>query len=808
MATSKSTSVSNQASTSSAKSDASKSSNSKSVANSRKDYPQFGFEPIQHVYHESFFNQMVPAINEIVEKYFQSVPGELVTNWTDAHNKLLKANKDYKKAYSPIKHFFIKFAMPFAFLLFIYPGILLLRKSKELEKTKEKCLQTIDEEEGNVLRYNRAIDLIVQPNQIYKDVCREQIKYYDMGPINNSFISVMQDHWQVPQGQLPSMLSNSQTFNTLNTSWGFFNNNIVINAAKKTHYIGMHTYTGSRTVPYTHRDSNGNLQTGYQTVTASYRHPIPKYSTSSSIYAFSERSPDLSFNYAGCYTGKIFHKKPKNKDYNAFENPDFEKHYDIKRNDEVAIRTVFTPFVQEEFLKLSGGKEVPPQWKISKSGMFYTNQFETFINHNDIAWENEGPVAKFFNDPYYVMTDFEKDLKAATVAKAKNRFDSIAFMTMLPNLQSEDQTDIANEILKDQFFKKNIDSGDVCETFYILNSLYGQKKLINQGILKKIDSDVMQYIPSADSMFKVNLDGDNMLTGALINNYTYKAYPKVTYIPVYASLAHRTVDVPVNYYDYRKAEHSVPMLYAKVPQNIYFNNLFENNLDEASNNAFKTMMEEYMDTIHEDSFMVRNGIFAVFLKEANVTAETLKQSVKGFSKVVRFLSNEASIISNPVENVLKLAMGASLLMKHAEKTPEQIQAAETPSNPSQDQSDQTPLQPTNDDDLIISNEGLSEADVDVDDDTDDGVSETPIVDEDVNEEDDYNEDVDDDTFLQYAITLLNASQFDEIFLDFFKTCSRVNLSFKDFTYSGKGANTIQVENYFTKMVESVINGKK
>ncbi len=69
-------------------------------------------------------------------------------------------------------------------------------------------------------------------------------------------------------------------------------------------------------------------------------------------------------------------------------------------------------------------------------------------------------------------------------------------------------------------------------------------------------------------------------------------------------------------------------------------------------------------------------------------------------------------------------------------------------------------------------------------------------------------DVDDDTFLQYAITLLNASQFDEIFLDFFKTCSRVNLSFKDFTYSGKGANTIQVENYFTKMVESVINGKK
>ncbi len=115
----------------------------------------------------------------------------MLNNRADAYKKLQAAQKDYKRKYSPIRHFFIRLGIPFGCLLFVYPGILLIRKSKELKQQKQALLDVVAENEQNTLKYNTAIDFLIQPHLIFNEVCEKELKYYDMGPVTNNFIKVM-----------------------------------------------------------------------------------------------------------------------------------------------------------------------------------------------------------------------------------------------------------------------------------------------------------------------------------------------------------------------------------------------------------------------------------------------------------------------------------------------------------------------------------------------------------------------------------------------------------------------------------------
>ncbi len=658
---------------STSKANSKSSKTAKSVSNSaiKKPYKQLDFEPIAEVYDREQFERFIPRISEVVHKHFKQLPEELLKNQNDAYQKLVKSKKNYENGYNRLKHGIIKFLIPFGFLLFVYPGILLLRKSREFNKKKEEFLKVISENENNVSKYNYAISLLLSPRLMLNEVNEEIIKYHDMGAIDYQFLNKLEESNGGPI--LPQSLRNDEDNNSLNTSWGVFNNNIVLNVIKKTHKIGWKLYNGSTSVSYYTTNSEGRSVLRSEVVNAYYQHPAPFYSMAARTYCYTEVAKKLNFSYNGYYTGKMFNKKPKS-DKVPLENPEFDKHYDFYYNDDIGIRTIFTPWAQETFLKVNNELEPHPMFQINKSGNWLFTNLNTLDNH-DTSCDDWSHVSSFSDDPYYDLNQLQTDVQKSIIEKSKERFQSIGFMTILPALKSEDQINLVNDIQRERFEELKVTNADKLETFYVLNNFYNNKALINRGIIKKLDTEIMQYIQNPKDILKMySPDGGSLTTVALIRNHSYQATPKVMYITKYAYNARKSVQVPVKYIDYTRGESYCLFLHSKVSKDLYFHSAHENNLDIDSQNALeKGFLTNFANLFYMDTLIAKDGTLAIFahvdklLSNSNELDQNVTKVCEAFNTLVSFLNTEAKLTTNKAENVVKWAIGASLLAKEIEK---------------------------------------------------------------------------------------------------------------------------------------------
>ncbi len=595
----------------------------------------YKFDVVNDLYDRTYWNKIESnIINEVDEMINKQVPKELIEQQVIEYKEWEQAHKNYVKAISNRKYKVMCFLRPLGYLFFVYPGIILNRKIKEIEKQQKNDLSIKKKEEADLLMINSLISAAIHPWSIYLDMCEKYLHYYDAGSITNTFYDVIGKYW--PSIESTKMLKNNEFRNTLNSSYGIFNNSIIANINYKKHRMVDMTYYGYRTLSY-----NIGNQINSVILQASVTRKVPVFDITCKTWCFTLRNPNLRFFYDGYFKGTLFDKKDNNPNYHRFENPNFEKHYLFERNDEVGIRTIFTPAAQENFLRMSNNGPLPPELQISKKGYFYGTNYDCSCITNNFI--NDDYVIKRFSvDPFYKIGHFKKDIIMSIMKLIKTRYNSIAFMTALPIIQSEDQTDIINDINKERFNNTNISQGDVNQAFYIINQLYNPLLLGKLGIFKILDSESFQYIDNLDNIKKYKTDSEIVFTSALMNSYTYEAQKFIEEIHS-SNGGGLGALVPVVYYEYNRKNSEALLFYAPVSRNIFIHSPSCHNLSDSSLSRIKNeFIKKHKDKFNMATLKAKNGQLAIF---ANTTYRNNSDDLaKYFKQLVDYLNSEENTL--------------------------------------------------------------------------------------------------------------------------------------------------------------------
>lgn len=120
----------------------------------------------------------------------------------------------------------------------------------------------------------------------------------------------------------------------------------------KTFKMIQKPYTGSTVVSVQHME-NGHMVTSSQTVTATIYKPFPVYDKNTVFLYKMQGFPELKFKNENPIKHKLglnqFYKKHPNQ--RKMENEKFDMLFPCIRNDEVAYRSLFTIYSQEQFIK-------------------------------------------------------------------------------------------------------------------------------------------------------------------------------------------------------------------------------------------------------------------------------------------------------------------------------------------------------------------------------------------------------------------------------------------------------------------------
>lgn len=476
------------------------------------------------------------AINEYISNWTkQNSIDEYVTSEKEYNNSKI----GYKKNHNKFLYFFLIFIMPFAFLLFVYPGVLVFKKFKDLKKNKNILLDIIEEKTNSKLATHNSIILTIDQYDIYKQI-EKIFKYKHMGPITSTLIDEM-------QALSLFDLSSNDNRNSYNSSWGILDGNkIIINFSTQTHKTFIKTYTGSKNCNYYDGDKWVT-----KVVTATYDHPAKEINASKLSYVFMESCSNLEFNYEGL---KGFTDKFKNKEQSQMENPIFEKKFLWKRNDETQFRMIFTPLAQEEFLIETSDKNnnVPkPQDEYNKKSSFlgnkyfYNNKFNYFTNLKSILNE-------FSKSADISINNFKNNIIASLKDISYDKFNALKFMWTLPILQSEDSSLVLKSIVNKNNFNKYNDS----VPHYLLNEIFDKKIIYG-------DIDTFNLIKSKN---KINI-GSHSFHCVHMDGISYNTIKKTATIPVSGEL------IPVDYIDYIPINGQISFVYSFIKTDkYYFNN--------------------------------------------------------------------------------------------------------------------------------------------------------------------------------------------------------------------------------------------
>lgn len=527
------------------------------------------FEPIETDFdNQNWKENYLKRISTKVDDFFETIDSQKIQECNNNLKLLLKHEKEYQVKHNEFLYFWTIVGIPFGLLLFIYPGILLIRKYKELKKNKKSLIDNVDTQEENVIKANKNLLSNFDLYLLIKDIITNDLEYKDYGPINESLVNEI---------KALSMfdLKNSNDFNTYNSSWGSFNNNIVINRTYLKHSIFNKVYTGTKTVFY-----KKDGKTYSDVVTASFSHPCVEFKLQRKLWCFTEYVPELEFSFSKTHNNRLFNKKDRETE---FENPIFEKKYSWSYNNEAQIRMVFTPYFQENFLRLNNNSEPKSYYKLMKKSSFFSNE----SNCSNLIKIKSQSVKYFLSNPQYNFETFKEDIKKEIIHYLYSWYINLSFMTIIPIIQSEDQTPIIKKILS------NNNQCTEWEIHYVISGI------LNQKLIKR-DTDTMHVIKNINIINHHDL----VLYDVDLNAYSYDAIKKVKYIPTMSRKG--MVQVPVDYIDYRKQEAEGKIIFCKTPNKDFYFNYKRSNA-----NNLKQISDQIKEITKSKNIIIKNGYIAI-----------------------------------------------------------------------------------------------------------------------------------------------------------------------------------------------------
>ncbi len=556
---------------------------------------------------EYWDNNLSKQIKTAFDSYLREQTEPLKDEFSLAQNNLLIAEQKYKKNHNGFLYSLVAIAIPFGFLLLIYPGVWLVKKFHEMKKNKIQLRTSIDKCVQEQLIVNTKIVNTLNLSNLYNVYLKEYLNFYICGPINTTLINTIKS--------LSSFnLESTNYFNTLNTHWGVFNNNIVINYCNQKHKMGTKTYHGSTTYYVSIKTKDGT-QNVAKTATASYTHPYPEFYKNNEMWCFSEYCDNLEFNYESFHKNKFLNRKKKNS--SPFENEKFENSFTWSWNDDTQIRMIFTPWFQETYLKMTNNQEPKPWLQLRKIKSFFGTHFKLAkINGNDLNYCN--PLLEFKNNSSYDFEQFKSDIKKIFISRLFEYFCALSFMTIVPVIQSEDQIYVINQVLQQKNKSEAIDIS--LESHYVLNQILGIP-------LFKLDTDTFHIFDNQ----KYNTN--QKYTTVPVLAYSFQKVPKIHYESVYTEIG--LVQVPIKYDDFIKNDKNGWLIYGRCSPTISFYSKDQNSLNIEKDKLTKLipLIESITQYCHENKFIIRDGFFALLIdNEENLNHA--QQQLNAITKII------------------------------------------------------------------------------------------------------------------------------------------------------------------------------
>ncbi len=562
-------------------------------------------EDLNYAFESVYWNkELLPQYNSIYESNHDKwIEHELINLYTDAERQYADANEDFKKHHNKFLFGFFKyFLLWFSFIPCLgIPFYWVWKKYKELKQNFEYWSGIVQDAKNNKLQKHMAILSKLNVTEIF-NCFSNVIKYKHCGPVPAALVEEMQDH------SLFDLRRYGAEINPFTTSWGIFDNKIIINSAVQTHRSYQKTYTGSLSVPYVDYDSEGNAISKTAVVSATYTHPAYDISMRQNSYAFMQSCSNLEFNAEG-KKGMLDKKYEQKRNYASLENDKFDKKFKWYRSDDVQFRMVFTPYTQEAYLEeLNGRKDMPAVLDWAKSSTFMYNSYDTVGFPHLLDRNISNALQTFAVNADISLEGFKQNLFAAIKGYYFNIYSALNFMYLTTIMPSEDHTNMIKAVNK-QLAKVNNKNG-----------LFFAHNILRESLDVNI---IIRDTPCFDTLLNIQpinstKHGDNIFISSF-SGLSYDMVEKVIYIPTYCYQAEKTVDVPVTYIDYIPHTACGKTACATLNNsNLFFYSLFSYGLQ--SNIQDDKICELLNDLKSKYRTCLRSGTLSLYIPEENFAA--------------------------------------------------------------------------------------------------------------------------------------------------------------------------------------------
>lgn len=514
-----------------------------------------------------------------------------------ASQDLLQADKKYKHGHNEFTYVLWWILCIFGFLLII-PAYWLVKKIKQLRKNKKELLDNISEKEKKLLDVRKEIAKnidVLAINKLGQDVIRYQFK----GPIPEELIQYMQSL------SLDSIAQNPNQ-NTYKTSWGIFEDKIVIHAHEQDHICYNKTYSNSVTVSYRDGDT-----TRSEIVSASITKPAYKVTTQNNTFAFMTSCSNLEFTLEGVKRRLIDMNFNKKNNYSPMDNKIFEDKTKWIRNDETQFRMIFTPWTQETFVKETNKcKNITSEWEWAKTGAYLYNEFRTDAHVVGKISYFYNSIQKFITSPRFTRQELINAINESIKKYFHDIYKSMNFMWATTIMPSENHQFIIKSI-NDKF---SIGESNLSLIAHKLLASYHNYNIAGAN---------METFPKLYSVNTRNIGGYNFYESCF-KTKSYEIVRKVENVVRYASLANKSVVIPIWYDDYIPLESWTSIWFAYIPSSIChykFGNKLISNVSHT----------KLLDLLTSNNIQYNNG-FLSFNKNSNINDNVLQEIIDLINK--------------------------------------------------------------------------------------------------------------------------------------------------------------------------------
>lgn len=312
------------------------------------------------------------------------------------------------------------------------------------------------------------------------------------------------------------------------------------------HTLGQYTYTGSLTIhweTYSY-DSNGNRITHHhsETLHASLTKPKPYYSNYTYLYYGNEAAPSLSFERLPGHIEKLnekaieknvkkgakeLQKKAKEAvknggSFTPIGNDEFEVLFNaLDRNNEQEFRLLFTPLAQKNEVDILKHSPYGDDFQFRKNGML-----NLVCSEHSANWDTNTFGQRFSN---FDIDDSRKRFRDFQVQYFDHFYFQIAPLLAVPLYQQHKP----QEYIYKHDYKRNYSSYQTEALANIMGAEYFAHPDTKTNTIIKTHYDY----------------STNKTDTVTVNAYSYNAFDRVDYIPVYGGDGYYH-DVPVNWVEY------------------------------------------------------------------------------------------------------------------------------------------------------------------------------------------------------------------------------------------------------------------